>query len=298
MAAELAAKARELGQAPVAVLSLGQGNQTFALPEDVELLEGPADPPSPWGEDAAAAAIATIAQRRKAHLVLVGSTRRGKEIAGRLAALLDGSCATDVTELRIVEREFESERASLGGKTTVTERLHRRPVVVAALPHTFEAGATHPVSAGQPVADLVAAPTQVTVLKRTPKPAGGAGLAQASMVVGIGKGLKREADLALVQEFAQALGAEIGCTRPLATDRHWLTEDRVIGLSYLKLKPDLYVAIGISGQIQHTVGILKAKTIVTINANKDEPMFALSDYGLVGDLYRALPLLTARLRGG
>jgi len=135
------------------------------------------------------------------------------------------------------------------------------------------------------------------VLSRAPKAAEGADLAKAKRVVGIGKGLKREEDLALIREFAQALGAEIGCTRPLATDRHWLTEDRVIGLSYLKLKPELYVSVGISGQIQHTVGILKAKTIVTINTNKDEPMFAMSDYGIVGDLYRVLPLLTARLKG-
>jgi electron transfer flavoprotein alpha subunit len=113
--------------------------------------------------------------------------------------------------------------------------------------------------------------------------------------VGVGRGVAKKEDLTLGEGLAEALGAELGCTRGIG-DYGWLSEERVIGLSGAKTKPDLYVAVGVSGQIQHTVGISSAKLIVAINKDKNAPIFRLADYGIIGDLYQVVPALIERLK--
>ena len=95
----------------------------------------------------------------------------------------------------------------------------------------------------------------------------------------------------MVEALARAIRAEVGCTRTLAADYGWLSEERLIGLSGKKCKPRLYLALGVSGQIQHTVGIAGARVIVAVNTDKEAPIFKLADYGIVGDLYRVVPEL-------
>ena len=102
----------------------------------------------------------------------------------------------------------------------------------------------------------------------------------------------------MIEELARVLQAEIGCTRTLAYDYHWLPEEKLVGLSGKKCKPRLYLGIGLSGQIQHTVGVSGAKTIVAINTDKNAPIFQMADYGIVGDLYQVVPRLIAHLHAG
>jgi electron transfer flavoprotein alpha subunit len=92
------------------------------------------------------------------------------------------------------------------------------------------------------------------------------------------------------------LKAELGCTRALSSDFHWLSEDRMVGISGKRCKPKLHVSIGISGQIQHTVGIMSSKLIVAINKDKEAPILKIADYGIVGDLYQVVPKLTERIK--
>jgi electron transfer flavoprotein alpha subunit len=113
--------------------------------------------------------------------------------------------------------------------------------------------------------------------------------------VGVGRGFNAREDLALGDELAGALGGVVGCTKSLA-DFEWLGEDRIIGLSGAKTAPDLYVAVGVSGQIQHTVGVAGAKLIAAVNKDKEAPIFAMADYGLIGDLYEVVPALVERLK--
>jgi electron transfer flavoprotein alpha subunit len=121
-------------------------------------------------------------------------------------------------------------------------------------------------------------------------------LEDAQTLVCIGRGLNKKEDLPLVETLAKLLHAEIGCTRPLSHEWQWLSEQREVGLSGKKCKPRLCVELGISGQIQHTVGIRDSKVIVAINKDKTAPIFEMADYGIVGDIYEVVPKLSEKLK--
>jgi electron transfer flavoprotein alpha subunit len=120
-------------------------------------------------------------------------------------------------------------------------------------------------------------------------------LSQAPLIVAVGRGIKSQENLPLVQELAEALGAEIAASRPIC-DNEWLPMDRQIGSSGQTVAPKLYVAVGISGAIQHVVGMKNAQTIVAINKDPEAPIFDIADYGIVGDLFEIVPALTAAIR--
>ena len=124
---------------------------------------------------------------------------------------------------------------------------------------------------------------------------GPANLAAARRIVSAGRGFKAQEDLALAEALASALGAEIACSRPLAEGTAWLPEDRYVGVSGMRVAPDVYVAVGISGQVQHTSGMNDTKVVVAVNNDDKAPIFQVADYGIVGDLYEVLPALTAAL---
>ena len=117
-------------------------------------------------------------------------------------------------------------------------------------------------------------------------------LGAAKRVVSAGRGFKAKEDLKLAEELAAAIGAELACSRPLAEGADWMAVDRYIGVSGQIVSPELYIAVGISGQIQHTVGMSDSKVVVAVNSDSKAPMFAGADYGIVGDLYEVLPALT------
>ena len=120
-------------------------------------------------------------------------------------------------------------------------------------------------------------------------------LSAAKRAVGIGRGLAKQEDLEMVYAFAAKLGAEVGCSRPIAQGENWMAISRYIGVSGVMLKPDIYVALGISGQVQHTVGVRDAKIIIAVNKDKNAPIFKQCDYGIVGDIYKVVPALTELL---
>jgi electron transfer flavoprotein alpha subunit len=122
-------------------------------------------------------------------------------------------------------------------------------------------------------------------------------LSRAETIVAVGRGIGKKENLAIVQELADALGAEIAASRPVC-DSEWLPMDRQIGSSGQTVAPRLYVAIGISGAIQHLVGMKGSSTIVAVNKDPNAPIFSVADYGIVGDLFEVVPALTALARGG
>jgi len=121
-------------------------------------------------------------------------------------------------------------------------------------------------------------------------------LGSARTVVGIGRGLKALKDLVLLEDLADATGAELVCSRPLAEGVDWVAKNRYVGISGQHIAPDLYFAVGISGQIQHMVGVRSAKVIVAVNSDPAAPVFKECDYGIVGDLYEVVPALAAAAR--
>ena len=118
----------------------------------------------------------------------------------------------------------------------------------------------------------------------------------APRVIGVGRGLKAKEDLALIEALAEAVKAEIACSRPVAEGLNWMGKDRYIGSSGARITPQLYLAVGISGQLQHMVGVVGAETIVAINSDPNAVVFTQADYGLVGDLYELVPAITSALK--
>ena len=123
----------------------------------------------------------------------------------------------------------------------------------------------------------------------------GGGVSGADRIVAVGRGLRRREDLSLVEELCRALDAELGASRPLVEDSRWLPAERQVGLSGHSVKPELYLAVGISGQIQHLVGMRDSQVVVAINSDPRAPIFEAADVGIVADLYEVLPRLTATL---
>jgi len=136
----------------------------------------------------------------------------------------------------------------------------------------------------------------VKVLAAKPRAASGVNLEEAEVVVAAGRGFKTKDDLKLAFDLAEALHGQVGCSRPLATDLGWLTDEYWIGLSGKNVRPKLYLGLGVSGQIQHVTGIRNSEVIVAVNSNKDAPIFKVCDYGIVGDLYKVAPALIAAFK--
>ncbi|MEW6490687.1 MAG: electron transfer flavoprotein subunit alpha/FixB family protein, partial [Thermodesulfobacteriota bacterium] len=139
-------------------------------------------------------------------------------------------------------------------------------------------------------------PSPVRVVERRVRERETRDLADARVVVAVGRGFAAEDDLGLARELAEVLGGEIGCTRPLSEEMHWLPDQACIGLSGVQVKPELYLGIGISGQIQHLTGARGAKVIAAVNQDENAPIFGAADLGIVGDLYQVLPALVREMR--
>jgi electron transfer flavoprotein alpha subunit len=243
-----------------------------------------------------ATALAQIVAQAEADLILVGATLRGRELAPRLAQKLAAGCVTDAIGLSLQEGRLIVERRALGGNTISTSVITSPQQVVSVMPRLFDA---EPGGAGQGEVVEVALelePSATRRVERRAKEVGAVNVEEAEVVVCAGRGLAEKGDLSLVQNLANALGGLIACTRPLSHENHWLSEDQMIGLSGKMPSPNLYVGVGVSGQIQHVVGILDAKLIVAINSDKNAPIFKIADYGIVGDLYQVVPRLVEQLQ--
>jgi electron transfer flavoprotein alpha subunit len=153
-----------------------------------------------------------------------------------------------------------------------------------------------PASPAVPVQEVAAPPLGLKVIETRTSGFDEVDLNSAHRVIGVGRGLKAKEDLAMIEALAEAVSAEIACSRPVAEGLNWMGKDRYIGSSGAHIAPRLYLAIGISGQLQHMVGVQGAQTIVAINSDPNAAVFSQADYGLVGDLYQLVPAITAALK--
>jgi len=242
-----------------------------------------------------AAALAQIAAEAQADIILIASTRRGRELAPRLAQKLSAGCVTDATSVSVEDGRLVTERRALGGNTVSKETITSPHRVIGVMPKLFDAEPGGE-GAGEIVEVALALdPSPTKLVERRPKEAGGVNVEEAEVLICIGRGLSEEGDLQMIQNLANALGGVVGCTRAISHEYHWLSEEQMVGLSGKIASPDLYIGIAISGQIQHTVGIMDSKVIVAINKDKNAPIFKMADYGIVGDLYQVVPKLIEQL---
>jgi electron transfer flavoprotein alpha subunit len=245
--------------------------------------------------DSAAAGILEFAKAKGFGALLIGETRFGTTVAAKVAARLRVGSVGKGRKLRVDGGRLVLERDAYGGKfvATVASKLPCVAVVQAgaygaadAFPRAVE---TVTVTVGEP---------KVAIAETKQGQQGEAGIKSAPKIVSAGRGFARKEDLALAQDLASALGAALGCSRPLSSDLGWMGEEAHIGLTGAYVHPQLYVAIGISGQLQHVAGIKDSKVIVAINKDGQAPIFQVADYGIVGDLYEIVPALTKIVKQG
>ena len=244
-----------------------------------------------YNPDGYAATVASLAPRYG--VVIMAGTAAGRDLAPRVAARLGVGCATEVTALAMEGGALVATRPVYAGKVLQRVRLTGTPALASLRTNTFPAtpGAGR---AGAPEAVGVPAFEQRVTVRAIKKPtAAMLDVTEAAVVISGGRGLKEPANFKLLEELAAAFGnAAVGASRAVV-DAGWRAHGEQVGQTGKTVSPALYIAVGISGAVQHLAGMRTAKTIVAINRDKDAPIFKVADYGVVGDLFEILPALTA-----
>lgn len=240
--------------------------------------------------------ISNLNDQFKPEIILIGGTKLGKEVAPRIAQRSGVGCATDCIDCSIANGHLIVKRYMLGGRFLETIRFLRKPQIATLLPGRFEKKADKTRKSEIIKIPFKPGESKVHILEIKKKAPQKLNIEEVDIIVAVGRGLKKKEDIKLIESLADAIGGAVGCSRSIAADLKWLTEEHWVGLSGHKVKPSLYVAIGISGQIQHIAGIRDAKTIIAINNDPNAPIFKACDYGFVGDLYEIVPKLTELLK--
>jgi electron transfer flavoprotein alpha subunit len=263
-------------------------------------LEAPAL--EPYTPDAHAAALKAAIEQDSPDLVLFSHTYRIRDFVPKLAAELDRPYVPDCVGLSVRDGRAAFVRQVFQGKIDAQVAVDGGAPVLATLQNgAFPADAVEAGDSPAPVerrpAQLSDPATRTRVIEIFEGVKDKVDLTRAEVIVAVGRGIGKQENLKVVQDLAEALGAEVAASRPVC-DNEWLPMDRQIGSSGQTVSPRLYVAIGISGAIQHLVGMKGSSTIVAINKDPNAPIFQVADYGIVGDLFEVVPALTAMARGG
>ena len=280
--AELTSGAKASG-ASVALVTSGKtygcADEVFAYPEEVSLVS-------------VLCAVSELIVSQKPQLLLCESGSDGRLLAGYTAAKLGVSPLCDVMSLSCTADAVETTRLVYGGSAVKTEQC-AFPAVAIVCAGTFEASD----AAAEPQVTQIncSGSCSVELAGTSAVEASTVNLAAAKRVVGVGRGLASADNIPAAKKLAAALGAEIGCTRPVAEEEHWYSKDRYIGVSGVMIKPNFYLAIGISGQIQHMVGVNQTNVICAINKDENAPIIKQADYTLIGDVNAVLPAIIEKL---
>ena len=225
-------------------------------------------------------------------VVVAEPTRRMKSVIGRMAAAADAAVITDAMSFG----DGAATSMYYGGVGQITRKAAGEVAFYTASPSAFgELGEPSGSCAEASPLEWVAPAKAVRVVSSEPVAKTGVDLTKSDVVVAAGRGFAEEPDLDLARELANKIGAGLGCTRPLAEGNGWMPTESYIGVSGLMLSPKVYVAAGVSGQMQHMVGANRSGLIFAINKDENAPVFKQCDYGLVGDIKEVLPALNALL---
>jgi electron transfer flavoprotein alpha subunit len=242
-------------------------------------------------------ALAKLIEEKQPWGVLFPSVALGKEIATRVAARLGVGVLADSTNVEIEGDKPVAEYSAFGGALLVKKTLKKGPYLICVKPNAFVAEESLSEVAEEQVAVAVSDDAKRVVVKeRVLKEAGGRPpVESAAIVTSGGRGLQEPANFSVVEALADELGAAVGASRA-AVDAGWYPHAHQVGQTGKTVSPQLYIAIGISGAIQHRAGMQTSKTIVAINKDSEAPIFQLVDFGVVGDLFDVVPKLTEEIK--
>ncbi|MBT3176931.1 MAG: electron transfer flavoprotein subunit alpha/FixB family protein [Desulfobacula sp.] len=296
--AELLSKAKAIG-AETAVVAIGSniesltsdlaaaGSDTQYIADDVSLELFSAGP--------FASCVVDAANQFEADMIWFGFSETGKAVAPRVAAQLSCACATEITDVTLNDEQIEVIRPATANKVIQRIKVNTKQVVAVVRAGAFEAdpdiiGTQNLVKLSAPAPDLKA------VIKELISDASGEiDLADADIVISVGRGAKDQAGIDLVKELADDLAAGFGSSRAMV-DGGLMAHNKQVGQTGKIVAPTLYMAIGISGAIQHLAGMNGSKTILAVNKDPEAPIFNVADYGIVGDLFEVVPILREEIK--
>jgi len=239
--------------------------------------------------------VATVATDEGYGAIFASASTTGKDLMPRLSGLLDAPLATDVVGLEVHEGAIRAKRPMYAGNAIATVAMEGSPLLFTVRQTAFSPAMMTDVAA---VIEKVAAPAagaNTTFLSRQETQSARPELTEARVVVSAGRGIKAGENFEMVEKLADQLKGAIGASRA-AVDAGWAPNDWQVGQTGKIVAPDLYIALGISGAIQHIAGMKDSKVIVAINKDEEAPIFQVADYGLVGDIFTVVPELLAELR--
>jgi len=293
---ELLTKARELGDVTAIYLGAG-GDETFAVLGDhgassvLHADTGDRLPSAPL-----AAALAERAGADSPDLILLGQAYTDRDVAGRLAARLGVGVLSNAADVRLADDGVETDHEIFGGARVATAAMSGGPHIVLARPKSFPA---EPVGGDAPNVETLDLPgsgrSEAKITESHVEEREGPQLGDAKVVVSGGRGLGSADAYELIEKVAKPLGAATGATRAIV-DAGWVPYAKQVGQTGKTVKPDIYIAAGISGAMQHLVGMKDSGTIVAINKDPDAPIFSIADLGIVGDVHKVLPKLIEALQ--
>ena len=248
-----------------------------------------------YGTESYTAALQAAIQQAQPAIVLFGGTSNGRDLAPRIAARLNTGVASDVDRLEWADGKLKARRSVYSGKVFATVEVTGTPAIATCRPNAFPAeesggGAAEVVNVSYQPGESKAR----VVETKTPE-AGEMSIAEADIIVSGGRGLKEAANFSYIRDLAHAIGGAVGASRA-TVDAGWIDHQHQVGQTGRVVSPNLYIAAGVSGAIQHLAGMTSSKHIVAINKDSEAPIFRVADLGVVGDLFTILPALTEEVK--
>lgn len=300
---EAIAAAQSLGsqlQQPISAVVLGSDPgslaQEIANYDLAKVVKATNDKLADYTPDGYTDAVEHVVRQLDPQLVVMPHTYLVRDFAPKLAARFGKSLISDCIRAQVAGSTITFSRRIFLGKLDADVVSDGESPVFA----TFQSGAYRGDQAAKGSGAIEEMPVDVGQIRMTPEAPfqevkQAVDLSRADIIVAVGRGIKSKENLALAEKLAEALGGDIAASRPIC-DAEWLPIDRQIGSSGQTVAPKLYIALGISGAIQHLVGMKNSGTIVAINKDPEAPIFDIADYGIVGDLFEAVPVLTEEIR--
>jgi len=241
-------------------------------------------------------ALSDLLQKENPWLTLIGHTAAGMDLGPSLAAQLNIAFATDCCDIKLDSGRLKVFRTMYDGKLSARVLLHQSPSYLITLRSgcfpAEESNLKAVLDQWEP--SIKSQPEYRKFITYIEAAIGEVDITKADIVIGIGRGIKGQTNVAMIEDFAKAVGGVLACSRPIV-DAGWLPKDRQVGSSGKTVKPKLYIALGISGAFQHLVGMKNSDTIIAVNKDANAPIFNEADYGIVEDLFKVVPVLKNKI---